>query len=84
MDEKNNMLLKSEGVIWRMVLEKGATADKMIICSCGTGRETTTEFIFIKWLLKYPNVRIYEGLCTEWTSYRNNPTVVGKEPKKLF
>lgn len=81
MDEKNKTLLKPEEVIRSIVNEKGATPEKTIICSCGTGREATNEFILFKWFLKYPKVRIYEGSFTEWTSYKDNPTVVGKNPR---
>ncbi len=81
MDEKNKRLLKPEEVITSMVEGKGATPDKTVICSCGTGREATNEFILFKWYLQYPTVRIYEGSFTEWSSYPENPTVTGKNPR---
>lgn len=81
MNEKNKMLLKPEEEIRSMVKEKGATPEKTIICSCGTGREATNEFILFKWFLKYPKVKIYEGSFTEWISYKDNPTVLGKNPR---
>jgi len=81
MDDKNKRLLKPDNHIKSLVEEKGATPDKTIICSCGTGREATNEFILFKWYLQYPKVKIYEGSFTEWSSYPENPTVTGKNPR---
>lgn len=80
MDDKNKTFLKPEDVIRSMIGERGATPDKTVICSCGTGREATNEFILFKWYLRFPKVRIYEGSFTEWTSHPENPTVTGKNP----
>lgn len=81
MDDKNKRLLKPDSYIKSLVEEKGATPDKTIICSCGTGREASNELILFKWYLQYPKVRIYEGSFTEWSSYPENPTVTGKNPR---
>lgn len=80
MTDDNPRQLKSDEEIQKIVEEVGATKDKLIICSCGTGREATNEFLLFKWYLNYPNVKIYEGSFTEWTSYPENPTVTGKTP----
>ena len=40
----------------------GATKDRDIICSCGTGREATNELLLFKYYLGYPSVRIYEAI----------------------
>jgi thiosulfate/3-mercaptopyruvate sulfurtransferase len=80
MDPKNTRLLKNKEEIKSIVEEKGATPDKTIICSCGTGREATNEFILFKWFLGYPKVRIYEGSFTEWTQRDDNTTVTGPNP----
>jgi thiosulfate/3-mercaptopyruvate sulfurtransferase len=55
--------------------------EKTVICSCGTGREATNEFILFKWYLGFPKVKIYEGSFTEWSSYPQNPTVIGPNPR---
>ncbi|MEF8847559.1 MAG: sulfurtransferase [Candidatus Thermoplasmatota archaeon] len=83
MDDKNPKKLKSEDEIKKIIEDKGITKDKTIICSCGTGREATNEFLLFKWHLQYPNVKIYEGSFTEWTSYPENPVVTGKHPNKI-
>ncbi|MBN1695608.1 sulfurtransferase [candidate division WOR-3 bacterium] len=81
MVDDNPALLKGKDEINSILEEKRIGADKTIICSCGTGREATNEFIMFKFLLEYPNVKIYEGSFTEWSSYPENPTVTGKNPR---
>lgn len=81
MDPDNPRLLKSDEEIQAIIEEHEITPDKTVICSCGTGREATNEFILFKWYLDYPKVRIYEGSFTEWSSYPDNPTVLGKKPR---
>lgn len=81
MDDKNKRLLKPDAEIMTILNAYDVRPDKTIICSCGTGREATNEFTLFKWRLNYPNVKIYEGSFTEWTSYPENPTVTGKSPR---
>lgn len=81
MDDKNKRLLKPDNEIQSILDAHKVTPDKTIICSCGTGREATNEFLLFKFYLGYPNVKIYEGSFTEWTAYPENPTVVGKNPR---
>ena len=80
MDDDNPRLLKPDGEIQAILDEHDITPEKTVICSCGTGREATNEFLLFKWYLGYPKVKIYEGSFTEWTSYAENPTVMGPEP----
>jgi thiosulfate/3-mercaptopyruvate sulfurtransferase len=81
MTADNTRLLNPDDEIQTILESKGITRDKTIICSCGTGREATNEFILFKWYLNYPKVKIYEGSFTEWTAYPENPTVTGKNPR---
>lgn len=81
MTTDNTRLLNPDDEIQSILESKGITRDKTIICSCGTGREATNEFILFKWYLNYPKVRIFEGSFTEWTAYPENPTVTGKNPR---
>ncbi len=81
MSGQNKCLLKPVEELKKLVESVGATPDKTVICSCGTGREATNEFILFKWFLKYPKVKIYEGSFTEWSSYPENPTVTGSNPR---
>ena len=81
MDDKNKRLLKPEAEIMAILNTHEVRPNKTILCSCGTGREATNEFILFKWYLNYPSVKIYEGSFTEWTAYPDNPTVTGKSPR---
>jgi thiosulfate/3-mercaptopyruvate sulfurtransferase len=81
MDDKNKTLMKPGETVGATVKEKGVTPDKTVICSCGTGREATNEFLLFKYYLGYPRVKIYEGSFTEWSSYPSNPVVTGKNPR---
>lgn len=81
MHETNPARRKDISWIRSLLEDRGITPDKRIICSCGTGREATNEFVLFKWVLAYPDVQIYEGSFTEWSSYPENPTVTGPEPR---
>ncbi len=81
MDNSNRRLLKPLTTIHEIIDQLEITPDKTIVCSCGTGREATNEFLLFKWYLEYPQVKVYEGSFTEWSSYPENPTVVGKNPR---
>lgn len=81
MDDKNKRLLKTDNEIQSILDAHNVTPNKTIICSCGTGREATNEFLLFKFYLNYPKVKIYEGSFTEWTTYPENQTVVGKNPR---
>jgi thiosulfate/3-mercaptopyruvate sulfurtransferase len=54
MDDNNKSLLKSEEEISKILADHGVTPDKTIICSCGTGREATNEFLLFKYYLGFP------------------------------
>jgi len=81
MDDHNKSLLKPDEEIQAILDIKDIRAEKTIICSCGTGREATDEFLLFKWYLGYPQVKLHEGAFTEWTSYPDNPTVTGSSPR---
>ena len=80
MDDTNKTLLKQRDEICEILEGKEITPKKMIICSCGTGREATNEFLLFKWYLKYPRVKIHEGAFTEWVSHLENKTITGEFP----
>jgi thiosulfate/3-mercaptopyruvate sulfurtransferase len=57
------------------------TPEKTVICSCGTGRTATVVFLILKWYLGYPDVVMYEGGFTRWSSLPEFPVVTGKSPR---
>jgi thiosulfate/3-mercaptopyruvate sulfurtransferase len=81
MDEPNRRLLKPDDEIQAILEGKEVGPSKTIICSCGTGREATNEFLLFKWYLGYPKVKLDEGAFTRWSAYPDNPTVTGSSPR---
>jgi thiosulfate/3-mercaptopyruvate sulfurtransferase len=77
----NPRALRSPDEIQRLLDEHNITPERTIICSCGTGREATIEFLLFKWRFGFPNVRIYEGSFTEWSAHPENETVTGPRPR---
>jgi thiosulfate/3-mercaptopyruvate sulfurtransferase len=81
MSEENSRLLKRDEDLRRIVDKFNVTPEKTVLIYCGTGREATNEFLFFKFYLGHERVFIYEGSFTEWSSYPENPTVVGENPR---
>lgn len=75
---KNPHKLKSIDALRQLFVSRGVTPDKTVIVSCSTGREASLQYIVLKHLLGYPNVRIYEGSWTEYST-TNNPVQTGPE-----
>jgi thiosulfate/3-mercaptopyruvate sulfurtransferase len=80
-NDKNKSMLKPDAEIRELLRTRSVTPDKTIVCSCGTGREATNEFLLLRFYLGFPEVRIHEGAFTEWVSHPENPTVTGKNPR---
>jgi len=80
MHDDNARLLKTDAELQAILDQHGITPDKTVVCSCGTGREATNEFILFKYLLGFPSVKIFEGSFTEWCHY-DQPTVTGPSPR---
>jgi thiosulfate/3-mercaptopyruvate sulfurtransferase len=81
MTAENPRKLRPVPEVRALVAAVGATPDRMVVCSCGTGREATNEFLIFRYLLGYPRVRLYEGSFTDWISRPGNPTVTGPDPR---
>jgi thiosulfate/3-mercaptopyruvate sulfurtransferase len=79
-DGENRCLLRPDEELQAVVDRHGITADKNIVCYCGTGRKATSQFLLFRWYLGFPRVRLYEGSFTEWSAYLENSTVAGSEP----
>jgi thiosulfate/3-mercaptopyruvate sulfurtransferase len=78
--EDNLHQLKPLDEIQALLDARGITHDDTIIVTCSTGREATLQYIVLKHLLDYPNVRIYEGSWTEYSSFPDLPVATGRDP----
>ena len=47
---------------------QGITPDKEVIAYCRIGERSSHTWFVLKYLLGYPNVKNYDGSCTEWGS----------------
>jgi thiosulfate/3-mercaptopyruvate sulfurtransferase len=82
MDDNNKALLKPEKEVADILKRHGVTPDKTVVCTCGTGREATNEFILFAGYLGYKKVKLFEGSFTEWVQIPGNATITGKDPRK--
>ena len=80
MDDGNPALFKPNAELDAILEDHGIDRSMTVICTCGTGREATNEFVLFKWLYLYPRVGLYEGSFTEWSIRRENLVVEGPEP----
>ncbi|OPZ87601.1 MAG: putative thiosulfate sulfurtransferase precursor [bacterium ADurb.Bin429] len=61
-------------------LRQGVTPDKEVITYCVTGREGSSVWFVLKYLLGYPRVRLYQASLTEWSAIFDLPMVLGNDP----
>jgi thiosulfate/3-mercaptopyruvate sulfurtransferase len=60
--------------------ESGVTKNKEVIVHCRTGREASHVYFTLKYVLGFPNVRLYRGSWVEWAADKNLPVKVGMDP----
>jgi thiosulfate/3-mercaptopyruvate sulfurtransferase len=80
METENLHKFRSREEIARIFEQQGVTRDQDIIVSCGTGREATLEYLYLKHVLGLPKVRVYEGSWTEWCSHPELEIATGERP----
>ncbi|NLG17128.1 MAG: sulfurtransferase [Fibrobacter sp.] len=80
MNHDNPRLLRPRPQIEELLQTRKVFPDKSVILYCGTGREATSAFLVLKYLLNYPDVKIFEGSFTEWCTHPENPTTTGPGP----
>lgn len=64
----------------RLFSESGVTKDKEVIVHCRTGREASHLYFTLKYVLGFPNVRLYRGSWVEWSADPNLPIKTGPDP----
>jgi thiosulfate/3-mercaptopyruvate sulfurtransferase len=73
------------GHVWKPVEElraayrtQGITPEKSIIAYCNSATEASHVHFTLRYLLRYPKVRIYVGSWTEWAEREELPLEVGQ------
>jgi thiosulfate/3-mercaptopyruvate sulfurtransferase len=64
----------------KLFIESGVLKNKGVIVYCLTGREASHLYFTLKYLLDFPDVRLYQGSWVEWTADRNLPIKMGMDP----
>lgn len=77
MDEQNPHKFKTTEQIQAIYDAKGVKKSDNIVVYCGTSREASLEYAVLKHLLGYPNVKLYEGSWTEYSSHPELPVATG-------
>lgn len=78
--EDNFHQLKSLDEIRALLARREIIPDDDIIVTCSTGREASLQYVVLKHLLGYPNVRVYEGSWTEYSAQADLPVATGRDP----
>ena len=71
---------KKKGDLERLLAESGVTKDKEVIVHCRTGREASHLYFTLKYVVGFPNVRLYRGSWVEWSADMNMPVRMGMDP----
>ncbi|MBD2108301.1 sulfurtransferase [Nodosilinea sp. FACHB-13] len=78
--EANFHQLKPLDDIRALLARREITPEDDIIVTCSTGREASLQYVVLKHLLGYPNVRLYEGAWTEYSAQPDLPVATGQDP----
>lgn len=57
---------KDKATLQSIFTKAGITSDKEIILSCASGSRAGAMFFVLTQILKYPNVKVYDGSYNEW------------------
>jgi thiosulfate/3-mercaptopyruvate sulfurtransferase len=81
--EENFHQLKSLDAIRALLTQRQITPNLDIVVTCSTGREASLQYVVLKHVLGYPNVRIYEGSWTEYSTQPDLPVATGRDPNNV-
>ena len=85
---QNDLTQVGFGHVWKAAAElraaytaQGITPDKKIIAYCNSTTEASHVHFTLRYLLGYPDVRIYTGSWTEWAGKADLPIEVGQQSR---
>jgi len=55
----------------------GVKPDRPVIVYCGKGLRSTNTYFVLKYVLSFPNVKVYDGSFSEWASHPELPVESG-------
>ena len=64
----------------KLFAESGVMKDKEIVLYCRTGKEASHIYFTLRYVLGFPNVRLYRGSWVEWSADKDLPVKTGMEP----
>jgi thiosulfate/3-mercaptopyruvate sulfurtransferase len=73
MTAENTHKFKAPDEVKAELTATGITGDKDILVYCGTSREGSLLRFYLKHVMRYPNVRLYEGSWKEYASMKDLP-----------
>ncbi|RKZ30097.1 hypothetical protein DRQ36_06700 [bacterium] len=65
--------IKPKADIEKALKAAGITSDKEIILYCETSARAGVVYMVLKYILGYPNVKVYDGGIYEWAATASNP-----------
>ncbi len=71
---------RKRGDLEKLLYESGITREKEVIVYCRTGREASHLYFTLKYVVGYPNVRLYRGSWVEWSADPTVPIQTGPDP----
>jgi thiosulfate/3-mercaptopyruvate sulfurtransferase len=64
----------------RLFAEADVTKDKEVVVYGRTGMEASHVYFTLRYVLRYPHVRLYRGSWIEWSADKNLPIKTGTDP----
>jgi len=77
----NEALFKPRKEIETLLKDASLSANMPTIVYCGTGREATLLYLYLRGVLEWRNVKLFEGSWTQWSADPALPVSIGDAPE---